>query len=138
MKPAAATIVIFITILTFAMGALTMSAMMNSGSHVNCLAAIPGNPKCAGGMTPLQFAITHINALSGASLGIVGTFAVLLLAALALLVWLAVADDPGLLAAALSHSIRIFSEGHLQGIRKQRHWISILEKRDPSLVYAMN
>ena len=138
MKSAAATIVMFMIILTFAMGAFAMSATMNSGNHVNCLAAIPGSPECVGGMTPLQFAMTHINALGGASLGIVGTLAVLLLAALALLVWLRVADASNVLATASLHTSRIFSEEHLQGLRKQRHWISILEKRDPSSVYAMN
>ena len=138
MKPAAATIVIFITILTFTAGAFAMNAMMNSGNHANCLAAIPGSPECVGGMTPLQFAMTHINALSGASLGIVGTLAALLLVALVLLVWLRVADGSDALAMASLHTSRIFSEEHLQGLRKQRHWISILEKRDPSLAYAMN
>ena len=138
MKPAAATIVIFITILTFAAGAFAMSAMMSSGSHVNCLAAIPGSPECVGGMTPLQFAMTHINALGGASLGIVGTLAILLLVALALFSWFRVAAGSGVHVVASLHTSRMFSEERLRGLCKQRHWISILEKRDPSLAYAMN
>jgi hypothetical protein len=138
MKPAAAIIVIFVIILTFAMGAFAMNAMMNSGNHANCLAAIPGSPECVGGMTPLQFAMTHINALGSASLGIVGTFAALLLAALALLAWLVVADESDVLAVTSSCGARVFSGMRFRGARKQYHWISILEKRDPSLAYAMN
>ena len=136
MKPTIAIAIIAITILTLVAGSFTMSVMMSSGNHANCLAAIPGSPKCPGG-DPLQLALMHINAFLSASLGIVGTLATLLLAALALLIWFAVPEVLRM-EDVVSCSLRIFSEEYAQSIKKQRRWITRLEKRDPSFVYAMN
>ena len=135
MKPALATMVIVTALLVLVAGSFAMGNM-GSGNHANCLAAIPGSPKCIGGMDPLQFAITHINAFLNASLGIVGSLTALLLASLILLAWLA-APDAATLSSAVSYFSKIFAEERVSGIRKQRHWISLLEKRDPSLSCAM-
>ena len=134
MKSALATIIIVTAILTLTAGNFAM-ADMASGNHPNCLAAIPGSPTCLGGMDPFQFAVTHINALLSASLGIVSSFVLVLFGALLLLVWLTL---PSLskLSASASYYLRIFTERNVRSIRKQRRWISLLEKRDPSLAFA--
>lgn len=136
MKPAFIKIIVLATILVLMAGSFAM-IHMNTADHTNCLAAIPGNPKCLGGMGPLQFAIMHINALLSVSLGVTSSLVLILLGALVLLVRLGVSDPSGLLSSASSYS-RIFVEGNINSVRKQRHWISLLEKRDPSLSYAMN
>ena len=135
-RPIVAMTIIVVTILTLVAGSFAMSAMMGSGNHADCLAAIPGNPKCPGG-APLQFALAHINAFLSASLGIVGSLATSLLAAFAFLAWLEVGEVLKL-TNAVSYPRRIFAEGYAQSIKKQRHWIARLEKRDPSSAYAMN
>lgn len=135
MKPALATMIIVTAILALVAGSFAM-INMGSGNHANCLAAIPGSPKCIGGMDPLQFAITHINAFLGVSLGIVGSLTALLLVSLVLLAWLA-ASDAATPAAASSYFSKIFAEEHARGIQKQLRWISLLEKRDPSPYRAM-
>ncbi len=113
--------------------------MVNMGpsNHANCLAAIPGSAPCIGGMDPLQFAITHINALQSASLGVMGSLIFALFASLILLAWL-VAPDISNLSSMASSRARIFINGNVRSVQKQRHWISLLEKRDPSLSCAMD
>ncbi len=134
MKSALATIVILTAVLALVAGSFVM-INMGAGNHANCLAAIPGSPQCIGGMDPFQFAITHINALLGASLGIVGSLILGLFASLMLLAWLAAPDLANLASAAVNYA-RIFSDGNIGSIRKQRRWISLHEKRDPSLAFA--
>ena len=136
MKSALATIIVLTAILALMAGSFAM-INMGSGNHANCLAAIPGSPKCIGGMDPLQFAITHINALLSVSLGITSSLVLALVSALMLLAWLVVPDASGLLPTTSNYS-RIFVDGNARSVRKQRHWISLLEKRDPSLSCAMN
>ena len=118
-------------------GLFSMMSMMSSGNHANCLAGIPGSPECVGGMDPLQFAVAHINAFLSASLGIAGSLAGLLLAALILLAWLVVPNLPESGIAA-PYLLRTLIEEHARSIQKQRHWIARFEKRDPSFAYAMN
>lgn len=135
MKPVLATTIILMTILALTAGAFAMSRIMNSTDHANCLAAIPGSAKCIGGMDPLQFASTHINALMGALLGVVSSLILVLLASLVLLTWLTTSTLSKLSSAAAYYS-RIFTERNIRSVRKQRHWISLLEKRDPSFAFA--
>ena len=135
MKPVLATIIILMTLLTLTAGSFAMNRMMNSNDHADCLAAIPGSVKCIGGMDPLQFAITHINALLGASLGVTSSFILILLISLVLLAWLTVPALSKLLPA-VSFYLRVFIERNIRGIHKQRRWTSLLEKRDPSLTFA--
>ncbi len=136
MKSALATMVILTAVLALVAGGFAM-ANMGAGNHANCLAAIPGSQQCVNGMNPFQFATIHINALLGASLGIVSSLAFTFLALLAVFAWLTVsvvADLPFITQRRLG----IVTEGKANGIRKQHRWISLLEKRDPSLFCAMN
>lgn len=137
MKPTLATIIMVMAILALAVGSFAMARMMGPGDHPNCLAAIPGSPRCFGGMDPFQFAVTHISALLGASLGIAGSLAGMALALLMLLAWLAIPDAADASSTTAGHS-RNFVEGETESAHKQRHWISLLEKRDPSLYCAVN
>ena len=136
MKPALATMIIVTAILALVAGSFAM-INMEPGSHPDCLAAIPGSAKCLGGMDPLQFAITHINALLSASLGVTSSLVFALFATLILLAWLLVSDITNPLLTAANYS-RISVEGNVRSVHKQRHWISLFEKRDPSLLRAMN
>lgn len=136
MKSTLATIIILTAILALVAGSFAM-VKMDSGNHANCLAAIPGSPKCIGGMDPLQFAITHINALLGLSLGITSSLSLALFASLVLLLWFA-APEISKTISGVSYYARVSNEGNTRSTYKQRHWISLLEKRDPSLSCAMN
>ncbi len=134
MKPALATIIIVAAVLAFEVGSF---AMMNMGAsnHANCLAAIPGSAACVGGMDPIQFAVTHINAFLGASLGITGSVTLAFFALFVLFARLSIGDvlkDPAISIIAS----RISFEKTAESITKQRHWISLHERRDPSLVFA--
>lgn len=134
MKPALATTIILATILAITTGSFVMSRMMNASDHANCLSSIPG-VTCVSGMDPFQFAITHINTLLGVSLGVISSLALTFLAVLILLAWLTVPALSGL-SPETAHYLRIFTERTMRSVRKQRHWISLLEKRDPSIVFA--
>jgi hypothetical protein len=138
MKLAFASIIIVAAILALGAGAFVM-VNMGPGNHANCLAAIPGGPRCLGGMDAFQLAITHINALLSTSLGIISSFSLFLLGALIALAWLATPSikDPQSNDSNYSRAF-IGTEGKIRNIQKQRRWISLLEKRDPSLVCAMN
>jgi hypothetical protein len=136
MKLLLATIIILTAVFALTVGSFAM-VNMASGNHANCLAAIPGSPKCVGSMDPIQFAITHISTLLGASLGVVSPLVISLLALLAVFAWFVVPDISNLLLAVSAYP-RIFAETSLSSIHKQRHWVSLLEKRDPSLPCAMN
>ncbi len=128
--------IIVTAILALAVGGLAM-VNMGSGNHTNCLAAIPGSPKCLGGMDPIQFAITHIGTLLGASLGVVGSLVISLFALFVVLMWLVVPSISNSLLTISGYS-GILVEAKIKSVRKQRHWVSLLEKRDPSLRCAMN
>lgn len=134
MKSALATIVIFTAILTLAAGGFVM-ANMRMGNHANCLAAIPGSAPCAPGMDPLQFAITHMNALLGALLGIAGSLASAFFSVLVLFAWLSI---PGAPKDSLINAIssRVYFEKTADSITKQRYWMSLHERRDPLLSFA--
>ncbi len=136
MKSALATMVIVTAVLALVAGGFAM-ATMGAGNHTNCLAAIPGSPECVNGMSPIQFVEMHINTLLGASLGIVGSLAFSFFALLVAFMWLTIsaATDPLFM---VSRRLSIISNARASGIGKQRHWISLLEKRDPSLLCAMN
>ncbi len=136
-KPALATMGIVTTALALIVGWFA-KINMGPGNHANCLAAIPGSPECVGGMNPVQFAMMHINTLLGASLGIVGSLATaLLLSLLVLLAWITTPDAADLMPAFSSHT-ETFIEGVTRSVRRQRRWISLLEKRAPSPFRAMN
>ncbi len=128
--------VIVTAVLALVAGGFAM-ATMGAGNHTNCLAAIPGSPECVNGMSPIEFVEMHINTLLGASLGIVGSLAFLFFALLAVFIWLTIsaAIDPLFM---VSRRLSIISNAKASSIGKQRHWISLLEKRDPSLMCAMN
>ncbi len=137
MKPVIATMIIMTAILALAVGGFAMMNM-GPGDHANCLAAIPGNPACVGGMDPVRFAIMHINALLGISLGIAGSFAAAFF--FSFLVPLAWPPAPGAadLPPTISGYLGLFIEGITRSDRARRRWISLLEKRDPSPFCAMN
>lgn len=137
MKSTIVILIIAMTILTLIAGSFAMGAMMSSGNHVNCLAAIPGSPKCLDG-DPLQFALTHIGAFLSASLGIVGLSATLFLITLIFLIVQLEMPEVLKVTNPVSYTPRIFFEEYIQSIKKQRRWIARLEKRDPSLAYAIN
>ncbi len=136
MRSVLAIVIMVAAIFALVAGSFAM-VNMGSGSHTNCLAAIPGSPKCLGRMDLFQFAITHISTLLGISLGIVSPITAFLLAAFAVLVWIAVSNSFNLLLGSLGYS-RVFIEAEIGSARKQHHWISLLEKRDPSSSCAMN
>ncbi len=128
--------VILTAILALVAGSFAM-VNMGASNHANCLAAIPGSPKCIGGMDPIQFAITHISTLLSASLGVISPLAIVFLALLAVFAWFAILNIPSPLLAALSY-LRTLDDVRISAAHKERHWISLLEKRDPSSSRAMN
>ncbi len=137
MRPGIAVIIVAATIFALIAGSFVMTRMMDFGNHANCLTAIPGQPPCSGNPNPFQSASEHINALLGASLAIVDGLLVVFLVSLALLAWLAMRDAAQLLPV-IADRVHISAEKETTSIHKQRRWISLLEKRDPSFAYAMN
>jgi hypothetical protein len=136
MKSVFATLIILASIFAFTAGNFAI-IRMNNGSHTNCLAAIPGQPNCVGIFDRLKLVITHINALLGASLGIVSSFVLILFAALTVPSWIGVPDVSNLSATASNYS-RSFIEGSSKSSPKQRRWFSLHEMRDPFSCHAMN
>lgn len=136
MKLAIATMVIVTAILALLAGGFAM-ANMGAGNHTNCLAAIPGSPQCVNGMSPFQFVEMHINTLLGASLGIVSSLIFSFFTLLAIFIWLTISAIAGPSLTALRR-LSIIADEKANSAHKQRHWISLLEKRDPSFSCAMN
>ena len=128
--------VIVTAVLALVAGGFAM-ATMGAGNHTNCLAAIPGSPECVNGMSPIQFVEMHINTLLGASAGITGSLVFSFFALLAACMWLTISAATDSLSITLRR-VSIISAAKANSIGKQRHWISLLEKRDPSLMCAMN
>ena len=136
-KSVIAAIVITAIIFVLVAGGFAMSRVMGSGNHADCLATIPGQPKCVGVLGSIQFVLTHINALIGISLGVVSSFTFIIFALLILIAWLAATPIAKFLSATQTYPV--IAVGKIAGsICKQRHWISLLEKRDPYLCRAMN
>ena len=134
MKSVFSTILIVVAIATLAAGSFAMLHMKDV-DHSNCLAAIPGQPNCVNILNRVQLAVTHINALLSASLGIVNSFVLGLFVSLMLLAWVVLSDISGLHGVAKSF-LRIFTEGIAESSYKQHRWISLHEKRAPSFVFA--
>ena len=136
-KSAVTAIVITTTIFVLVAGGFAMSRMMGYGNHADCLATIPGQPKCVDVLGSIQFVLTHINSLIGISLGVVSSSTFIIFALLILIAWLAATPIAKFLSAARTYPV--IAIGKTAGsIHKQRHWISLLEKRDPYLCRAMN
>ncbi len=133
MKSALATVVVLTAAVALASGGFAMGTM-GPGSHANCLAAIPGSAPCVGGADPIQFAVAHVSAFLSASLGVAGPLTLAFLLLSMLFAWPPAADALAASATGAAFS-RIFS-GTAERMGKQRHWISLHEKRDPSLAYA--
>jgi hypothetical protein len=136
MKSVFATLMILASLLAFTAGSFAM-IHMNDVSHTNCLAAIPGQPNCVGIFDRVKFVITHINALLGASLGMVSSFALVLFAAFIVPSWIGVPDVSNLSATDSNYS-RSFIEGSSKSAQRQRRWFSLHEMRDSSSHHAMN
>ncbi len=132
-----ATISVMMAIFALVAGGFVMSSIMSSGDHADCLTAIPGNLNCAGILDPIQFLKTHINVLLDISLGVTSSLVLFLAASLMFLIWFIGPDALKLLSTNPNYA-RIFIDRNVRSTRKQRRWISLLEKRDPSLSCAMN
>ena len=131
-----ATIIVVIAIFTLMAGSFAMFHM-NDGAHANCLAAIPGQPNCVSILDRVKLATTHINALLSASLGIVNSLALALISLLVLLVWVSISEASHLVSKIGNFS-RVSLEGTTRSVHKQNRWISLHEKRDPSLMFAVS
>ncbi len=140
MKSTIATVVILMSILALMAGGFVMSRRMSVGDHANCLVTTSGSSECIRGMDPFQSAITHVSALLNVSLGVMSSLVLTLFASFVLLSWrvqLAILDISSI-SPTVSRYSKIFTEGAAGSIYKQRRWISMHEKRDPSLFCAMN
>lgn len=136
-KSAIAAIVIIATVFVFVAGGFAMIRMMDSGNHANCLAAIPGQPDCAGIINSIQFALTHVDALISISLGIIGPSIFLIFVLLIIIALFRTIIIAKFLLTLQKHLIIVIYK-IARSIYKQRYWISLLEKRDPYLCRAMN
>ena len=134
------TLDIILIVATLAMaigGAFTMLHV--SGDHVRCpLAALAGNT-CANIVDPFAFAISHMTALLGFFTGVIVRPVVSLALGFSALVafsFLSVSGPPQLPLFARARS----ADGDRRNAAKQKwlRWFSVLEKRDPSLFYAVN
>ncbi len=132
MKAALAVTILAAVILVFAGGSFVMDRMMNSSDHASCLLAIYGSSKCLGGLMPLELAASHINTLTVATTGIVGSFAAVLLMVFFLIAWPPILDSSQPAEIVLLRQ-EVTDERRARSVCKERRWISLLEKRDPSL-----
>lgn len=126
-------LVVLVALISLVGGALAVNCMMGTGNHVNCLAGIPGNIGCEQATSLISFVSSHIRAFTGALTGIAVAIVFLILA------YGAAQPLPDRTTAPhRSFAFAFPFDWTVPGTHKQQRWFSILEKRDPAPVFAMN